>query len=233
MWLADLALFRPWQAGLLTAPELARVERFVRAPDRERSVVGSALARLGVAAAMDVSPSEVRIERKCGHCGGPHGKPMVRGEGVFVSVSHSAELVVVAVTRAGLVGVDVESASEALPMEFAREVLSASEPFGPRDDLLTYWCRKESVVKATGVGLSVPLSQVEVSPPGGAPQLRNYLGTRLPAVMADLELPAGYVGALTVLTDHPLRIGIRSAEHLLSSDRARTFRSGPDLPVGP
>lgn len=80
---------------------------------------------------------------------------------------------------------------------FVREFLADCEPLTIPQDLVTYWCRKESVVKATGAGLQVPLSQVVVSPVETAPRLLSYQGSTMPAVMFDLELPDGFVGALT------------------------------------
>ena len=71
---------------------------------------------------------------------------------------------VVALTEAGPVGVDADTVSRTDNFLRPANVVTASEPIVGPGDLLTYWCRKESVVKATGHGVRVPLREVVVSP---------------------------------------------------------------------
>ncbi|KRC64854.1 hypothetical protein ASE12_08815 [Aeromicrobium sp. Root236] len=146
------------------------------------------LARLA-ASFIGAGDGDARIVRACRSCGSDrHGKPYVVGldSPVHVSLSRTGGLAALAVTDAGPVGIDVEA------------LLT-----GGASDVAT-WVRKESVVKATGHGLTVDPDLVEVTPPGSAPALIGWpedepLGS--PVWMYDVECPAGYVAAAAVLSD--------------------------------
>ncbi|MCL8253252.1 hypothetical protein AERO_17850 [Aeromicrobium fastidiosum] len=121
----------------------------------------------------------VRVVRACRTCGSDrHGQPrVVREPGaarVFVSLARSRGRAVVAVTDVGDVGVDVEEAGPAAP-----------------DDLVD-WVRAESLVKATGHGLTIDPASLDVD--------RRTL---------DLPAPDGCVAAVTVLTGRPLDVTTR------------------------
>jgi 4'-phosphopantetheinyl transferase len=215
VWVADLALRRPAHDALLDDVERARADAFVRSGDRSRFVVGAALVKLAVADGTGLPPASIRVDRRCPMCGRPHGRPRVVGSDLQVSVAHSGSLVAVALTRAGPVGVDVEHRTAGRVVPPAMRIVTASEPVGRPDDLLTYWCRKESVVKATGDGLRVPLTEVVVSPAGRSARLVSYQGRALAASMVDLDVGGAYVAALTVLTGARIAVGIHPADLLL------------------
>lgn len=113
----------------------------------------------------------VRIVRACRSCGSDqHGKPQVvvpaGSPAVHVSLSRSGGRAVVAVTDAGAVGVDLEC-------------------LGTEDtDELVSWVRAESLVKATGHGLTIDPDTIDV-----------------PHRTLDLDAPDGFVGAVTILTE--------------------------------
>src|SRR5215218_3272440 len=152
VWVADLAMQRTAHDALLDEVERGRADAFVRPADRSRSVLGVALLKLAVARSIGVAPASVRVDRRCAVCGRPHGRPRVVGSDVEVSVTHSGSLVAVAITWDGPVGVDAEHRAIDRTMPPAEHIVTDSEPVREADDLLTYWCRKESVVKATGDG---------------------------------------------------------------------------------
>jgi 4'-phosphopantetheinyl transferase len=212
--IADTGWLRPEHRSLLTPVERSRAEAFVRGEDRARFLVGAALARLALGKELGVHPADVGIDRRCPHCGDQHGKPQVSGAGVHFSISHSATMVALAVTRAAPVGVDVEKRNDRRWAGLARHILASSEPLSRTADLSTYWCRKESVIKATGEGLHVPLPQVVVSPADAAPGLLSYRDGPLTATMEDLPLGPDFAGAVTVLTT-PVRVDVGTAEELL------------------
>jgi 4'-phosphopantetheinyl transferase len=85
-------------------------------------------------------------------------------------------------------------------------------------DFFTYWTRKEALVKATGDGVTVPLSEVVVTPPGTPPRLLGYPRQgEFAAQLRDLSPDLGYVGALAVLSPGPVVVHERSAEQLLTA----------------
>jgi 4'-phosphopantetheinyl transferase len=135
------------------------------------------------------------------------------GTGLDVSISHSGATVAVAVSNAGAAGVD--GVHELSPLVLAgpeaRHVVVARDCF-------TYWTRKEALVKATGDGVAVPLSEVVVTPPGTPPALLGYPGQAgLAAQLRDLSPDPGYVGALALLSPWPVVVHERSAEQLLTA----------------
>jgi 4'-phosphopantetheinyl transferase len=116
------------------------------------------------------SSDGVRIVRACRSCGSDrHGKPQVvvpsGSPAVHLSLSRSGGRAVVAVTDAGPVGVDLEHVHPETS-----------------DDLVA-WVRAESLLKATGHGLTIDPNTLAI-----------------PHRTDDLDAPDGFVAAVTVLT---------------------------------
>jgi 4'-phosphopantetheinyl transferase len=164
------------------------------------------LARFAASFA-DVEINEVRVVRACRSCGSDqHGKPYVLGldavKPIHVSLSRAGQLVAVAVSDAGPVGVDVEG----------RHVARGRTALSP--DVAT-WVRKESVVKATGHGLMIDPELIDVTAPGSAPALLAWPSEEpleSPVWMFDVECPEGFVAAATVLANaQPHLVTVRAA----------------------
>lgn len=171
------------------------------ADDLLRRVVGQFCA---------ADPADVRVLRLCPRCGSSaHGRPRVTVAGTVagtaaphVSLSRAGGLVCVAVTDAGPVGVDCEPVAAAAFGDFAVVGLHPRErASGPEAQTRT-WVRKESLVKATGDGLTVDLRQIRLTAPAASPRLLAWDAPRAPAGpvwMHDVVGPVGYVLAVTVL----------------------------------
>ena len=183
MWWADAACAEPALAALLPAADRERAARFRRVEDRERTIVAWALVRTLLGELLGEAPADVAIERDCVRCGsGDHGKPRLAdtSAGLHFSLAHSGPHVVVALSRAGPVGVDVERfkpATDYRPM--VRRTLTADEAVafaaaGARPlDFLRTWVRKEAVTKAVGTGIATPFETFAV----GGPQTQATLLT--------------------------------------------------------
>ncbi|MDQ2815472.1 MAG: 4'-phosphopantetheinyl transferase superfamily protein [Actinomycetota bacterium] len=203
--------------GLLDDVERQRWTSYRQAADRERFLVGCSLAKTVLAAYAGQRPADVRFDRTCGQCGQPHGKPILAGGGLAHSVSHSGDLVAVAVA-ADPVGVDVEQLDDRVrplggdggdPRALATLVFSAAEQASldvvpPADRgraFLVGWTRKEAVTKATGDGVRAKFSDVVVAGAPGAPRLVAWPYPQPPQSVSllDLEAAPGYVAALAVL----------------------------------
>ena len=207
-------------AGLLDDVERQRLGRLRTEDDRQRFLTGCALAKTVLGRYTGQPAADIRFDRTCGQCGRPHGKPVLTGgqadQDWVHSVSHSGDLVVVAVAR-NPVGVDVEQVDRRRgaagtvrdPDALARMVLSGAEqaalsairPSGRAREFLVAWTRKEAVTKATGDGLSVSFSDVVVAADDGPPRVLSWPYQRDPAQVSlqDLETEPGYVGALAVI----------------------------------
>lgn len=226
VWFADIALQQAAHLALLDDIERGRRERYRQDVDQARFATGAALLRLVVAAELGIAPTSVRVDRACHRCGAPHGKPRVLGANLHVSVSHSGDLVALALTRDAPVGVDVEVMTDRDTAGLARTVLTDSEEIRGPADFYSYWCRKEAVVKATGDGLQVPLVDVVVSPPEAPARLISYQGAPLTCSMRDLPVDVGYAAALAVLAEGDLEIQIEDAAEMMQPSGHRSEALG-------
>lgn len=116
-----------------------------------------------------------------------------------------------AVARRHPVGVDVEQVDLRVDLDSVtghvltpteRRCLAGSPEDGRRERFFRYWTRKESVLKATGDGLRVPLQNLTMSAPDERPELRNWRGRpALPPRVSlfDLEPGAGFDASLAAL----------------------------------
>jgi 4'-phosphopantetheinyl transferase len=210
-------------ARLLSPVEAERGAQYRRDADRARFTVAAALLRLVAGAHLGVAPGGVQVSRDCPDCDRPHGRPVLPGRGWACSVSHSGDRVAVVVGRTGPLGVDVEEESTrdegiadlALTEAERAELVRA----GRADGLLTYWTRKEAVLKATGEGLRIGLQKVSVSAPDVSPALvaSSYdpsLVTR--ATLRTLAPGSGYLACLAALDTPGLVVAEMDAASLLA-----------------
>lgn len=153
--LADLAV--------LNAAERARERQFVY-PNHAASFAKSrSWLRRNLARYLACRPADVPLGQ------GPKGKPLLvgGGHGLEFNLSHSATLVMLAVSRR-CVGIDVENHDSLADVEAAAPlVFTDSERFaclgaGRRDAELMYWVAKEAALKMWGLGFSVDPKEVEV-----------------------------------------------------------------------
>jgi 4'-phosphopantetheinyl transferase len=230
VWWAEARLADPARAALLPASERERAERYRRAIDRDRTVAAWALARTLLGDLLGEDPADVAIERHCPRCGsGDHGKPRLAdaAAGVHFSLAHSGDHVVVAVTRAGPVGVDVEQLKPATDYRrLQRSTLTADEAAalgadGERPlDFLRTWVRKEAVTKAVGTGIGTPFNSFAVTAPAS------------PAALVSWPPEPSLVDRTTLLDlgGDPAR---PAAVAVLQSEVRITEHDGSDLPRAP
>jgi 4'-phosphopantetheinyl transferase len=214
VWWARRPDASPRLAVLLDQAEQRRWAAYRRDADRDRFLVGCALAKTVIAACTGQRPADVSFDRTCRQCGQPHGKPVTNGD-VEHSVAHSGDLVAVAVARVP-VGVDVEQLdgrprrrADGDPEALARLVLADDEraalaalhPSARSRAFLVAWTRKEAVTKAKGDGLRVPFGDVVVAAAAGAPRLTAWPYPQDPESVSllDLDTDPGYVAALAVI----------------------------------
>ncbi len=219
VWWARLDYCASWHRQFLNPAECQRRERYLRDSDRDRFTLGVALSRLILAAHLQVAPADLAIDRSCPRCGQPHGRPrLASGAPLDFSVSHSGDLIAVAIAPDSSgdsgpgrsVGVDVERVAPLSEPPRPDVMLSAAEriTFGRLGAtaqvtaFFRYWVRKEAVLKATGHGLSVPLTRLTVSGPDRPPRLRGWTGRPAfagPVTLHDLAAAPGYAASLAVV----------------------------------
>jgi 4'-phosphopantetheinyl transferase len=91
-------------------------------------------------------------------------------------------------------------------MSLGDDILGPGETARSSADMLRYWTRKESLVKATGDGIAVGMRSVLVTEPDDPPVALAYPGRPdFKAQMADLVCRPGYLASIAVLTAGPMR----------------------------
>jgi phosphopantetheinyl transferase len=147
---------------VLNAAERERFERYENGEVARRFAVGRLRVREMLGAALAVDPAMVPIQI------GLHGKPALaraaQHSGLRFSVAHCEDLLLVALTRKGDVGIDVERVRA-----IERWARVADRVFGPSDRaaigreiangdepssvFFRFWCRGEAELKAIGCGI--------------------------------------------------------------------------------
>jgi 4'-phosphopantetheinyl transferase len=155
-------------AALLDAGEQERAARFRSDEHAHQFLVTRALQRAVLSCyAPEIAPARWRFV--AGERGKPELAPEFAGLGLRFNVSHSASLVAMAVTRAGLVGVDVERLDErAAPLALATRYFTPGEArqlasFPATDQQQHFyrlWTLKEAWLKATGRGVAEGLAGI-------------------------------------------------------------------------
>jgi len=157
-------------AGLLSAAEAARAERFHFERDRRRFIAARGILRRLLGHYLNRPPEALRFEYSA------RGKPRLAsnegGDQLCFNLSHSGPLALYAFTRARAVGIDVERIRAEVDIgQIARHFFSPQEirmlekaAEKERQQLFfRYWTRKEALIKATGKGLAFPLDRFDVS----------------------------------------------------------------------
>lgn len=100
---ADLQRWRGW----LSADEMARHQRFVRAQRQRQFIVGRVLLRMMLARLLGVTPQEIRLDEQVGKA--PRMvAPAIKGVAPGFSISHSGRWVACAVSAQTALGLDIE-----------------------------------------------------------------------------------------------------------------------------
>jgi len=149
--------------GVMSATERERFDRYENGEVARRFALGRLRLREMLGGLLSLSPGMVPIQI------GLHGKPALaraaQPTGLRFSVAHCEELLLVAFTRLGEVGIDVERVR---PIErwarvadrvfnsgeraaMGREIANGDEPSSV---FFRFWCRGEAELKAIGSGIS-------------------------------------------------------------------------------
>lgn len=159
LWRADLSPPCEEECHSLPSDEWARAGRFHFQRDRDRYLCGRVFLRNVLGRYLEVAPSAIRFAT------GRHGKPQLADgrSGLRFNVSHSNDLLLLAVTPGREVGVDVEAIRPQVPCANlagryfrpaeAREIEALS---GEAQVTRFYeiWTATEARLKADGCGLS-------------------------------------------------------------------------------
>jgi len=156
--------------SLLAGDELDRAARFHFDRDRLRYIRGRTALRILIGRYLRLPPGDIRFQYE------NNGKPEIASpddfRGLRFNVSHSGGLALMAFGCAKTIGIDVEK-THPMPdlVDIAKRFFSAREVQAilalreskREEAFFACWTRKEAFLKATGCGLSYPLSGFSVS----------------------------------------------------------------------
>lgn len=189
--------------NLLSEEERARADRFVALRARSDFIVAHGMLRELLGACLGTHPCLLAFESS------PFGKPRLATDDLRFNLSHAGDIGVVAISSTRELGIDIEpilgvpgamaiaeryfTLNEQAWLRQAQVMGSLSRAF------VEAWTRKEAVLKATGLGLELPLNSFEVTFwPEVKCTLRSLETNVSRWTLHDLPPAAGYCGALAV-----------------------------------
>jgi 4'-phosphopantetheinyl transferase len=212
VWLASLqspssVILDLWRT--LAPDEKQRALKFHFQRECDRFIVSRGLLRAILSCYLAQAPEQIRFSYN------EFGKPALRNGlpdgSLEFNLSHADNRAVFAISRQRRVGIDIERmrsdiANETVAKHFfstrEQEDLSTLTPEEWQKGFFTCWTRKEAFVKAQGEGLSIPLSEFDVSllPDETAALLKVRSGGAKATDWSLHELPIGsdYTAALAV-----------------------------------
>ena len=129
---------------------------------------------------------------------GPHGKPLVESPAADArfSIARTKNVTIVATASGIELGADVEGVDrDVTQWAMWRHVLTPEETDGlPADgaargiELLRRWVRREALLKAAGVGLSVDPSSIRLGSGGAVRAIPSPLGSREAWTIRDVDI---------------------------------------------
>ncbi|MEO5920156.1 MAG: 4-phosphopantetheinyl transferase [Pseudolysinimonas sp.] len=129
--------------------------RLLSAGRADEFLAGRLLLRSLAADLLGISPSEVPILARCPDCSAPHGRTVIEGSDLHVSLSHTPLGRVGAAMFGAAIGVDAE------PIRGHPSRLAAIRHVANVESLRD-WTRIEAVLKADGRGLRIDPRDVEM-----------------------------------------------------------------------
>lgn len=161
----DLLSWITYYGKIMSPKEQEYVNRFVNYDDRMRSATGKILTRKLLAHYMNIPQEKVKLSKS------NYGKPMLENNHDFslsFNVSHSGKVVLVAMARGRIVGIDVER-QHSMPdyLSLAKNFFTDKEfeiisNANNEELFFDYWTAKEAYVKAIGMGLNKELNSFEI-----------------------------------------------------------------------
>jgi len=137
------------------------IERYQRWQDRQATLFGKLL----LLKALQTQSQATYLNKFHSMKVSRFGKPFIEGGPEF-SISHSQDIVVVALTQSNAIGIDIEKIHPVDKNDFIKELPEVAAfynnhaPDQANHLFFDCWTKKESVLKALGKGLLVPLKEV-------------------------------------------------------------------------
>lgn len=168
---------------ILSSDEREKAQRALVDGLCETRLIMFGLLRECLAGFLDRDPAEIEY----GY--GPHGKPFISPRQnphcIEFNISHTENVLLIAVTKGQALGIDVERLDRCVDaLELAERYFTKNEykqllalpEVKLNEGFFRCWTRKEAYIKATGLGLHCPLDSFEVSLSASGPGLLSVNG---------------------------------------------------------
>jgi 4'-phosphopantetheinyl transferase len=190
---------------LLTPEELAFAEKFRLPRLKQQQLASRFWLRKILGQCLQQSPASLRLAKTA------YGKPyLIDYPDINFNLSHSGNLMLLAVSRVGKVGIDIEVA-QTPPRDFSgliKKCFAVEEQLYWQQlpeiikpmEFYRFWTRKEALVKAIGHGLSVGLQHcvIATEAPLRFKQIPELYGNAENWQLFDLSVDCGYYAALVI-----------------------------------
>ena len=197
---------------LLSEDERLRVKRFRFRKDQQAFVIRRGLLRRVFGDCLSTDPKKIDIYY------GDHGKPEItnpfENANIQFNLSHSGNLILLALTLDQRIGVDIEfihdmpeinQIAEIILSELEYPIFQKLSPEDKKEAFFHYWTRKEAITKAIGIGLSQPPNSITTSISPGKPAslitLRKDKNEDSSWLIQSLNLNPDYAAAIALETN--------------------------------
>ena len=204
VWQADLNQYARCLSKLtavLSDRERQRADTFQQPLLRNRYMAVRAITRHVLASYLSAKPADLQFTL------GEHGKPALISDSLHFNISHTDQLLLIAVGNLPDIGVDIELIKTRSNMGgmakrcFAERELKIwqqlSEPQS-QETFYRLWTKKEAFVKATGRGIALGLNRCEVEPQiaGQLISIPKEYGMASDWKITEISLVKGFCAAL-------------------------------------
>jgi 4'-phosphopantetheinyl transferase len=142
-------------------PEKLRLknQKYRRHQDRLRNLYGLLLAKRQLSRYLNKEFDLARLKFT------DYNRPFVPGSTFDFNISHAGNYVACSFIDSGAIGLDIEQKRQVDFKDFQRTMNPQQWEYiyqsaNPVETFFQFWCRKESVIKADGRGLSIPLKEI-------------------------------------------------------------------------
>jgi len=187
--------------NLLSESEKSTANLYRFEEDRTRYIVSRGALRTLLQHYISINTQDIELIEN------PQGKPFINPQqnknDLQFNLSHSKNCILIAITMAADIGIDVEFQKEVKPEEvdiaFTKDelnLLNSLSDEAQQQALFNIWTRKEAVLKAVGKGFSISPSAVHVGLENTSIHLENKEWFIHPLIVAD-----GYSAAVALDSD--------------------------------
>lgn len=190
----------------LSADEIRKSEKFRFYKDKAECISSRGFLRKVLASYIKKKPEEIKFEYSS------FGKPFIEANAhnLKFNLSHSNGYAMIAITEFDEIGVDLEFMKSFNDLDkVAKDVFTKNElkilagnASAKIELFFKFWTRKESMIKALGKGLLIPLNKVDVSDLDAlsySDSSEHFTKKKNIFFIQDINVPAGFAGAVAIL----------------------------------